>query len=95
MVMSKQAASEIQEPTGGGEVPREEGKVGEGKGEKQEKELVVVENGGILPGPTMVVQSRTIRCHISSNVKAASTKNECFPSHVSLHLRLTRPQSFS
>ena len=64
MAMAQQAASEIQEPTGGGEVPREEGKVGEeGKGEKKEKELVVVENGGILPGPTMVVQSRTIRSH--------------------------------
>ena len=58
MAMAKQAASEIQEPTGG-EVPRE-GEVGEGEEEKKEKELGVVENGGI-PGPTMVVQSRTIR----------------------------------
>ena len=65
---AQQAASEIQElATGGGEVPREEGKVGEGKGEKKEKEVGVVENGGILPGPTMVVQSRTIRSHFAQN----------------------------
>ena len=76
--MKKQAASESQEPTGGGEVPREEGEVG-GEVEKKKKEeevATVVENGGI-PGPTMVVQSRTIRFHIYSNIKVLSTKIEC------------------
>ena len=76
MEMKKQAASESQEPTGGGEVPREEGEVG-GEVEKKKKEeevATVVENGGI-PGPTMVVQSRTIRFHIYSNIKVLSTKN--------------------
>ena len=75
--MKKQAASESQEPTGGGEVPREEGEVG-GEVEKKKKEeevATVVENGGI-PGPTMVVQSRTIRFHIYSNIKVVSTKTE-------------------
>ena len=75
MKLTKQAASENQEPSGG-EVARE---VGEEEGEKKKKEeeevANVVENGGI-PGPTMVVQSRTIRFPISSNIKVASTKNE-------------------
>ena len=74
MKLTKQAASENQEPSGG-EVARE---VGEEEGEKKKKgeEVAnVVENGGI-PGPTMVVQSRTIRFPISSNIKVASTKNE-------------------
>ena len=63
MEMTKQAASETQEPTGGGELGQEGevGGEGEGEGEKEEKrEGAKVENGGI-PGPTMVVQSRTIR----------------------------------
>ena len=70
MELTKQAASENQEP-GGGEAGREVGEVGgeEWEKKKKEKEEVanVVENGGI-PGPTMVVQSRTIRFHFSSNI---------------------------
>ena len=100
MAMAKQAASEIQEPTGG-EVPRE-GEVGEGEEEK--KELGVVENGGI-PGPTMVVQSRTIRSNFkfkSQSIRSQFFKyksglqkmNECFPSHVSLHLRCRAYKAF-
>ena len=72
MELTKQAASENQEPTGGGEVPRGEGVVGEEVEKKKEEEEEVVENGGI-PGPTMVVQSRTIRFQ----KRASSTKNEC------------------
>ena len=58
--MSQQAAaSEDPEPAGG------EGRPGEEEGRKKEEEekeaSKVVENGG-LPGPTVVVQSRTIRC---------------------------------
>ena len=73
--MTKQAASENQEPTAGGEVPREEVKE-EVEKKKEEEVATVVENGGI-PGPTMVVQSRTIRFHIYSNIKVVSTKTEC------------------
>ena len=56
--MSQQAAaSEDPEPAGGEGRPGEE----ERKKEEEEKEASkVVENGG-LPGPTVVVQSRTIR----------------------------------
>ena len=56
--MSQQAAaSEDPEPAGGEGRPGEE----ERKKEEEEKEAnKVVENGG-LPGPTVVVQSRTIR----------------------------------
>ena len=57
--MSQQAAaSEDPEPAGGEGRPGEEE---ERKKEEEEKEASkVVENGG-LPGPTVVVQSRTIR----------------------------------
>ena len=57
--MSQQAAaSEDPEPAGGEGRPGEEE---ERKKEEEEKEAnKVVENGG-LPGPTVVVQSRTIR----------------------------------
>ena len=56
--MSQQAAAaEDPEPAGGEGRPGEE----ERKKEEEEKEASkVVENGG-LPGPTVVVQSRTIR----------------------------------
>ena len=57
--MSQQAAAaEDPEPAGGEGRPGEEE---ERKKEEEEKEASkVVENGG-LPGPTVVVQSRTIR----------------------------------
>ena len=58
--MSQQAAaSEDPEPAGGEGRPGEEEE--KRKKEEEEKEAnKVVENGG-LPGPTVVVQSRTIR----------------------------------
>ena len=89
--MSQQAAaSEDPEPAGGEGRPGEE----ERKKEEEEKEAnKVVENGG-LPGPTVVVQSRTIRSDAFLQLQI-ERKKILFHHHVAIISIYTAPCSFA
>ena len=87
--MSQQAAAaEDPEPAGGEGRPGEEE---ERKKEEEEKEAnKVVENGG-LPGPTVVVQSRTIRCPSDAFLQLQTEKKNPLSSQRCNHLYSTVP----
>ena len=80
--MSQQAAaSEDPEPAGGEGRPGEEE---ERKKEEEEKEASkVVENGG-LPGPTVVVQSRTIRSPSNAFLQSQIEKRILFHDNLAI-----------
>ena len=84
--MSQQAAAaEDPEPAGGEGRPGEEGR----KKEEEEKEASkVVENGG-LPGPTVVVQSRTIRFPSNAFLQLQIEKRILFHYNVAIISHLT------
>ena len=87
--MSQQAAaSEDPEPAGGEGRPGEEEKR---KKEEEEKEAnKVVENGG-LPGPTVVVQSRTIRSDAFLQLQIEEKKESSFITTLQSSLYSTVP----